>query len=169
MAFDPLTVLATEQGVVRVFSGDLLEEGDVTPETAQGLLGDGVELDPAKVEVFPPSAIAPVGMAAYLAEGHGIPAIDLDGEEFGALTGLVIVVPSSAFMGCEVKLSPNEGVRLVGTYREPRAAPPRAMAEPGRIEAPLAASAPEPVSSRFPWIALGLALVLVGLVLWAVF
>ena len=169
MAFDPLTVLTTEQGVVRVFSGDLLEEGDVTPETAQGLSGDAVELDPAKIEVFPPSAIAPVGMAAYLAEGHGIPEGDLDGDALDALTGLVIVVPSSAFMGREMTLSPNEGVRLVGTYREPRSAPPRAMAEPGRIEAPLAMSAPASASTRFPWVALGLGLVVVGLVLWAVF
>ncbi|MEO0945852.1 MAG: hypothetical protein AAFY06_13595 [Pseudomonadota bacterium] len=169
MAFDPLTVLASEQGVVRVFTGDLLEDGDVTPKTAQGLLGEGIELDASKVEVFPPSAIQPVGMAAYLAEGHGIAESDLDEDALDALTGLVIVVPSSAFLGREVNLSLNQGVRLVGAYREPRAAPPRSMAEPGRIEAPLAFPAPDASSPRFSWVWLVLALILVALVLWAVF
>lgn len=169
MASDPLNVLASERGVVRVFTGDLLEEGDVTPETAQGLIGADVVLDPTKVEVFPASAINPVGMAAYLAEGHGITEKDLNAAALEAMTGLVIVVPSSAFGGREVTLQLNEGVRLVGAYREPYAAPPRPMAQPGRLEAPLAATAPQAPPMRLSWGVLALALALLTLVLWAVF
>lgn len=169
MSIDPLHVLASERGVLRVFTGDLLEEGDVTPETAHGLLGDGVVINSAKVEVFPPSAIQPVGMAAYLAEGHGIPEKDLDQEALDALTGLVIVVPSSAFEGREVTLSLNEGVRLVGAYREPNAAPPRSMAEPGRIEPPLAPNVPQRQVSRGIWSVLGLLAIALALVLLIVF
>ena len=169
MTFDPLTVLAGERGVLRVFTGDLLEEGDVTPETVQGLLGEGVVLNPAKVEVFPPAAIQPVGMAAYLAEGHGIPIEDLDQEALETLTGLVIVVPSSAFEGRQVALTLNEGIRLVVAYREPSAAPPRAMAEPGRVETPLAPSSASKPILRTRWNIMAVVLVLLALVLWAVF
>lgn len=169
MAFDPFTVLSTERGVLRVFSGDLLEEGDVTPETAHVMLGQGLDLDPEKIDVFPPTALQPIGMAEYLSEGHGIPQQELDSESLDALRGLVIVVPSSAFRGRAAHLTLGEGMRLVGAYHEPRGAPPRSMAEPGPLEPPTAVASTTPQPRHTPWIGIWVIGLLVALVLWAVF
>lgn len=138
MAFDPYKVLSTENGVVRLFTTDLLPEGDaaITSANVQKLLGEGIELDPSKVEVFPPKAIEPIGMSTYLNEGHGIPEEALEGKSaaLDAMTGLVVVIPTSAFKGQEVTLDPLDGVRFVGAFHEQRAAHPKAMADPEAAE-----------------------------------
>ena len=148
MAFDPYTVLTTERGVVRLFTTDLLPEGDaaITSANVHKILGEGVELDPSKVEVFSPKLIEPVGMSTYLSEGHGIPEDALEGKAaaLDAMTGLVVVIPTSAFMGREVVLDPHDGVRFVGAFHEPRPEPPRAMADADAEEVGLSARGTPP-------------------------
>ena len=128
---NPYQVSAGEFGVVRVFTTALEPEGDaaITPQNVERLTGSGVSLDPSKVQVFPAKMIEAIGLRAYLAEGYGIPEADMAGTAaaLDAQSGLIVLVPSSAFKGAEVTLDPNPMLRLVGTFREERAAPPRRM------------------------------------------
>lgn len=133
MAFDPFKVAEHERGVVRVFTTDLEPHGNaaITPKNVQKLLGNEIELDAGRVEVFPSKMIQPIGLTSYLSDGHGIPESDLEGTAaaLDALAGLVIVIPSSAFGGKAAVLEPTFGVRFVGAFHEPSPEPPRQMAE----------------------------------------
>lgn len=178
MAFDPYKVLTTERGVVRLFTTDLLPEGDaaITSANVHKLLGEEIELDPSKVEVFPPSVIQPVGMSTYLNEGHGIPEADLEGTAaaLDAMTGLVIVIPTTAFMGRDVTLDPRAGIRFVGAFHEPRAEHPKAMADTDMADGVLSprggASGDPFIRHRRGWmLALAALLAAAALVLFAVF
>ncbi len=178
MAFDPYTVLPTETGVVRLFTTDLRPDGDaaITAQNVQKVLGEEIELDPSKVEVFPPKVIEPVGVSTYLSEGHGIPEADLEGTAaaLDAMTGLVIVIPSSAFKGQEVTLDPRPGIRFVGAFHEPRAAHPKPMAHANAAEgqlSPKGGPVGDPfVRHRRGWVLALLALVAAAaLVLYSVF
>lgn len=175
---DPFEVTASETGIVRVFTTDLELQGDaaITPNNVQKLLGEGIELDPSKVEVFPSKMIAPVGFTTYLSEGHGIPESDLAGTAaaLDALSGLVIVISSEAFKGQAVTLDPAAGIRLVGAFREPGTPPPRTMSEVTAAKGVLSpgkASADDPfVHHRRGWVlALAALLGAAALVLFAVF
>ena len=128
---NPYHVPASEHGVVRVFTTDLEPEGEaaITAQNIERLMGNGVSLDPSKVQVFPAKVIEGMGLTAYLVEGYGIPENDLAGTAaaLDALTGLIVLVPSSAFRQREITLDPNPLLRLVGTFREEPGAPPRRM------------------------------------------
>jgi len=174
---DPFHVPSSERGAVRVFTTDLEPEGDaaITPENVYKLLGDGLDLDSSKIEVFPSKAIEPIGLAGYLHEGYGVPSEDLKGTEaaLNALTGLVILVASSAFKGVTTSLDPNPGLRFVGVYKEPRPEPPMSMAETdsadGFIPPPVGPAQPYDGRRGSTWrIALLALLVAAGLVLFLV-
>ena len=138
---DPFDISPSERGVVRVFTTDLDSEGNaaITPENVHRLLGDGLELDPSKIEVFPSTVIEPIGLSAYLSEGYGIPAEDLNGRSaaLDRLKGLVIVVASSAFKGKPATLEPRPGLRFVGAFHEPAMDPPVRMADSAASEGQL--------------------------------
>lgn len=125
---DQLTVSPYERGVVRVFTAD--DESAITPETAAHRLGEGIDLDPSRVEIFPSSKIEPMSLTEYLHVGYGVPAKDLesDAPRLDALKGLVILVASPAFKGDAATLTPDDDIRFVGAYSEPGAEPPRRMA-----------------------------------------
>lgn len=176
---DPYHVPASEYGLVRVFTTDLEPQGDaaITAQNVQRLMGEGVDLDPSKVQVFPAKMIEDMGLTAYLSEGYGISESDLAGTAaaLDSQTGLLVVVPSSAFMGREVSLDPNPIMRLVGTFREAGAAPPKRM-EPtssaeGVVPPGVARIDPRAVrETRRSWmIALGALIAAAALVLLLVF
>ncbi len=177
MAFDPYKVSVTEKGVVRLFTTDLEPEGDmaITAQNVHKLLGQDIELNAAKVEVFSPKMIEPIGMSTYLNEGHGVPEADLEGTAaaLDAMTGLVIVIPTSAFKGKAVTLEPMAGIQFVGAFHEPRAAHPVAMAEPEAAEGQLSPQGkPTDPFMQYQrgWVlALSALLIAAALVLFAVF
>lgn len=135
---DPHHVPSGETGVVRVFTTDLEPRGDaaITKGNVAKLLGRGVTLDPTKVEVFPARMIEPLGLRHYLSEGYGIPDETLAGKAavLEALSGLVILIPSTAFGGQEQKLEPNGALRFIGAFHEPAAGPPVKMAPTASAE-----------------------------------
>lgn len=174
---DPFDVSSSEAGVVRVFSTDLEPQGNaaITAQNVQKLLGDSIDLDHTKVEVFPSQMIAPIGLSAYLSEGYGIPEGNLAGTAaaLDALAGLIILIPSSAFKGQAVTLDPTPGIRFVGAFREPPSAPPTQMAHSPSTEGVLSptGSPPRPTERQGQGWALALCALLAaaGLVLYAVF
>lgn len=178
MSEDPFLVTASEFGVVRVFTTDLEPEGDaaITAKNVHKILGDDLALIAEKIEVFPSKVIAGLGLSAYLAEGYGIPEADLAGKAaaLDALNGLIILVPTSAFGGRAQMLEPKPGVRFIGAFREPRPAPPQAMATTASSEghlSPKGGGDVMPLKHRKgSWvIALGALIIAAALVLFAVF
>lgn len=141
---DPFTIQSSERGVVRVFTTDLDSEGSsaITPENVHRLLGDRLDLDSSRIEVFPSTVLEAMGLSNYLIEGYGIPEADLRGQAaaLGAFRGLVILVASGAFKGQTVELDPKSGIRFVGLFSEPVPAPPETMTAPQAAEGPLSSS-----------------------------
>lgn len=154
MKVDPLHVPAGERGVVRLFSTELEPEGAaaITSQSVHRLLGEGVTLDPSKVEVFPSRALEAMPLSLYLSEAYGIDEADLDGRRaaLDALKGLIVIVPSSAFGGREQNLDPNPALRLVGVFREPAPEAPAIMARHSSAEGRLAAPDKAPPPSITP-------------------
>ncbi len=150
---DPFEVPSSERGVVRLFTTDLDAEGNaaITAENVHRLLGDNLDLDPSRVEVFPSTVIEEMGLSAYLSEGYGIPESDLRGTaaKLDRMKGLVILVASAAFKGQEATLAPADGIRFVGAYREPGMAPPKTMVVPEATEGNLSPNgADQPLATR---------------------
>lgn len=131
---DPLVVSAHEHGTVRVLTTalDPLDASAITAQNVQRLLGEDVSLDPEKVEVAPTRALESLGLSAYLREGYGIADKDLDGRraQLDAVSGLVVLIPASAFGGREQTLDPHPSMRFLGLFREESAAPTLQMSRP---------------------------------------
>lgn len=176
---DPYQITATEHGALRVFASDLDPEGSaaITSSNVQKLLGPDITLDPTKVEIFPAKVIASMGLAAYLTEGYGIAADDLNGKRaaLDALTDLIVLVPTSAFGGTAQTLDPNPALKFIGIFHEPKATPPAQMAPhtsaDGQATLPNGPANTAPLSHRKgSWIiALGALIIAATLVLFAVF
>ena len=175
---DPYTIKTTERGAVRVFTTELDPEADaaITPQNIHKLLGDNVTLISAKVEVFPAKVIEDLGLTTYLSEGYGIPAEDMVGKAaaLDALKGLVILIPSSAFGGIEQVLEPSPALRFIGTFHEPKNAPPKKMSDretsKGLISPQSRAEANSETQVKYSWIiAFGALIIAAALVLFVVF
>ena len=140
---DPLHVSEHEFGTVRVFTTALDPEdaSNITPQNVHRLLGD-VTLNPAKVEVIPPPALAGLGLTGYLREGYGVADDDLAGRaaQLDAVSGLVVFLPASAFGGTTQIIDPHASMRFLGLFHEVKATPPRPMAPTeaarGTLDAP---------------------------------
>lgn len=149
---DPFKILSSERGVVRVFTTDLDSEGSaaITPENVHRLLGDGLDLESSRIEVFPSTVLDAMGLSNYLMEGYGIPEAEMRGQvaALDTLKGLVILVASGAFKGQVVELDPKPGIRFVGLFSEPAAAPPEKMASPNAADGIIGESAPVPLETR---------------------
>lgn len=176
---DHYHVSANETGTVRVFMTELDPEGAaaITAGNVHKLLGKGVTLDAAKVEVFPAKVIQSMGLSAYLKDGYGIAEADLKGKRaaLDALTGLIVLIPSFAFQSQAQTLDPNPALRFIGTFHETAKAPPKQMAKTDASE-----GTPKPPVSQIDanelrqkkgsWIiALGALIIAATLVLFAVF
>lgn len=176
---DPLEVKAGERGVVRVFTTDLEPEGDaaIVPKNVGKLLGDGIMTDPAKIEVFPARMLDTLGITNYLHEGYGIPHEAMAGKAavLNALSGLIVLVSSSAFRGKAVSLDPNPALRFIGAFAEEPSAAPRRMAHHDSAEGHVVPDHLKPDVTNNPhriasWIiALGAIILAAALVLFVVF
>lgn len=151
---DPYEVSADEHGIVRVFTTDMEPEGAsaVTPQNVEKLLGDGVSLDPEKVQVVPSKILEGMGLTGYLREGYGVAEADMEGKRaaLDALSGLVILIPTSAFKGETQTLSPHDGLRFIGAFKEQRGAPSRHMQEAATAKGSAAFPEVEPVARPEP-------------------
>ena len=131
MTADPNFVTATEFGLVRLLSTELdpPDAAAITAQNVHRLLGDDITLDPAKVEVINSLVLEGLGLRNYLIQGYGVAEADLEGKAaaLDALNGLIILIPSSAFMGVEQALDPNPAIRFIGVFHEEAAQPPDAM------------------------------------------
>ncbi len=91
-------IASSELGALRVFTTELDPEGAaaITASNVHKLLGQDIQLDPSKVEVFPAKVIQSMGLTAYLLDGYGISQADLKGKRaaLDALTGLIVLIPS---------------------------------------------------------------------------
>ncbi|MEM9970566.1 MAG: hypothetical protein AAF762_05660 [Pseudomonadota bacterium] len=165
---DPMQVAAEEYGLLRLFSVE--PDSKIGPDDVPGLLE--TDLDPMRLEVAELTAIAAMGLPAYLAEGYGIAEPDLmpDTDRLAALKGQIVLIPSSAIGAKPDVLKPRAPLRFVGIYREASAAPPSQMTR--RTPGNSAPDAPVPSatsSPRRPWlIALAALSLAVALVLLAV-
>ena len=112
-----------ERGTVRLFAVDL------PPDEARAFAADpgamaralGMpDLDADRVDVFPVSRIAALGLPAFLAEGNGIPPSELekDAAALEALDGHVAIVGSGAFGPAARRLTVAAPLRLVGAWSE---------------------------------------------------
>ncbi|MFK7938125.1 MAG: hypothetical protein AB8B82_02005 [Roseovarius sp.] len=121
----PITITETERGVVRVFAIDLTDDALKAFVRRNGswalqeALGADV-LTPDLVEVFDVADLTGLGLSGYLHEGQGIAPGDLDPlrAQLDAITGSVMVLPSSAFAGTAQTLSVRAPLRLVATFNE---------------------------------------------------
>ncbi|MEQ6248906.1 hypothetical protein ABMC89_08445 [Sulfitobacter sp. HNIBRBA3233] len=166
-----------ELGVVRVFAISK-PIPDMSRQIASGgksavasdLLGHGV--DERDIELFAISDLAGMGLAAYLAEGYGIPreALGADRGRLDGLDGYVLLLHSSVARDGAVTVTPDPALTLIGTYAEPtrsRAAAP-IRTEAARPHSAETATPTRPVKSRLGSV-LGLVmLAIVLLVLWLV-
>jgi len=131
MTADPNHVSATEFGHVRLFATELdpTEAAAINAQNVHRLLGEKIVLDAAKVEVINSLVLEGLGLRNYLIQGYGIAETDLAGKAaaLDAMKGLIILIPSSAFMGLEQALDPNPAIRFIGIFREEAARPPEQM------------------------------------------
>ncbi|MCK0169136.1 hypothetical protein MWU52_16395 [Jannaschia sp. S6380] len=143
----------------------LTKEVPQTTPLAEAL---GAPIDPTYAEVFAVRDVAPMGLRAYLAQAHDIPApvLETDAARLDALSGDVLVLAPRAVEGVET-LDPRPELTLIGSYapaeadNAPRDLPPAAK-EP-RLATP-AASTGRPMSNRMIVGIVLAALVLAGLV-----
>ena len=174
--FDPTQVKATEYGKVRLFSTELDPEdaSNITAQNVHRLLGENLDLDPKKIEVTASKAIESIGLRQYLHSGYGIAEKDLQGKAaaLDALTGLIILIPTSAFKGIEQTLDPNPALRFIGVFDEEAAAPPaptmKTASAEGDLPPPKGHSRPIPSAGR-SWIgAIGALIIAAALALYFV-
>ncbi len=141
-ARDPLSVSPHEYGTVRVFTSALDPEdaSAITPQNVHRLLGEDVTLVAEKVEVVPTRALDGLGLTDYLSEGYGVADKDLDGRraQLDAVSGLVVLLPASAFGGREQNLDPHPSMRFLGVFREEVSEPPLRMPQPESAKGTLA-------------------------------
>jgi hypothetical protein len=173
---DSIQIKPTEHGVVRVFDVDLPAEQIKAFNRRNGTwplqdaLGAGT-LDPAHVDLIAVEDLDELGLAGYLAEGHGISSDDLRDMRgrLAALSGHVLIVTSRAFGGEEQTLSPRAPLHLVATFTEER--PPVSFDPlPSQAARGVTGGKPPPsdaaMSGRVASIALLVLFLLVALVVW---
>lgn len=96
--------------------------GDVDKAMVLSALNGDI-LDTDQIEVFAAQEIAPLGLTAYLVEGHGIDESDLaeDAARLDALSGTLVVVPARALGPPLAELSFDKGLTYVLRVREAEA------------------------------------------------
>ncbi len=170
---EAVEIPADEYGLVRLFSTELdpPEAAAITAHNVHRLLGKDLQSDPSKIQVIPSKSIADLGLTAFLIDAYGIAAKDLAGKSaaLDALTGLIILIPTSAFKGLEQTLEPNPALRFIGVFKEEAAKAPAPIPTPNTAtDPPLQMPAPTPLNSprTRSWIgAFGALIVAAGIIL----
>lgn len=155
----------SETRVVRLFAiGE-----PVSAESLKTLLGAS-HLDPAHVDIFDPADLGEGGLFAYLTDGMGIPATQVDLTQIQALSGTIALVRSAAFKGRGQSLRPELPVRLVASYREVggnnAVRKLRSNAAKGTIAAGAGKRSDRAMSGRIAMIALAVMLLLAAVMVW---
>jgi len=152
MTADPLHVAANETGRVRVFTAEAAPEGAsrITRDNINRLL-HATRLDASKIDLFPSQIIAEIGLTGYLSEAYDVPGNALEGTAaaLDALTGLIVVIPSSAFGGIEQTLDPDPVLRPVAIFSEVGATRPGLTADHSSAHGSVT-SRPAPPPPPFP-------------------
>ena len=120
----PLTIRASERGIVRVFAMNMSAEQALfqnDPIALEQMLGVS-DLDPSYVEIFPLADLDQLGLAGYLRDGCGVAEniIAADRDRLNALAGYVMLVFSRAFGGRAVTMALAQTISLIATYNEPK-------------------------------------------------
>lgn len=174
---NPMTVLAGERGVVRVFALTIEAGGSNALRAPRALdMALGVhDIDPAYVEIFPITDLDGVGLAAYLTEGCGVPKAQVapDASRLDATQGHVMVVRSRAFGDRAVTLRPAAQLELIGTYTEQQTdwtpkGPIETASAHARIAPSLSPRAARARASRIGGTIFAVFMVLIALVLYLV-
>lgn len=110
-----MSTVDVRPGDVLVFTWDGPE-----PEGADVLAALGANGAPDKIDIFTAGAIAPVGLPAFLAEGHGISTDDLAPAQakLNALTGVIVVLPAFALEDRRATLAVTAPLTHISTFRE---------------------------------------------------
>ena len=178
MSGDPHQVTEHEHGLIRLFTTAMEPQVDaaITVQNVHRLLGANIEIDPEKTQVFPSQVIEGIGLSHYLIDAHGIRKEDLAGKSaaLDALEGLIVIIPSSAFMTKPQTLDPNPALRFIGTFRETKGQGVRPMPTPdtakGQTQPPETTFDPAPRARHYSWtVALGALLIAAALVLYLTF
>lgn len=107
---------------IEVAPGDVvvLEWQGPEPEGADVLAAIGAPADAAKFDIFPAEKIAPLGLDAFLAEGHGVDpeAVASHKTDLDALSGVIVVIPAYAFEERRARLDITPPARHVATLPE---------------------------------------------------
>ena len=116
----PISVTATEAGVVRVFALSMDDAAAQSLKTGDALAQTfgGAALDATHVEVFALADLGEMSLPDYLIEGAGVQqaALESDRAKLNALSGSVMVIYSSAFGGKALELTPDRALTLIGSY-----------------------------------------------------
>ena len=185
MTDDGLTVAVGERDVVRVFAINLPDKEakrfitNRATETSRGTYplreGLGVEtLNDTFVDAFPVDDLKGLGLTAFLAEGHGVPAGQLTRDRviLDALTGHVAVITSSAFGGKGVRLKPGPELTLIRSYEIAKPAKPKGKLRSKAAEGvltPTTRNPKRPRSGKRPWLGIAMLAVLALLIAWVIF
>ncbi len=134
-------------------------EGRATPLTD----AFGAPVDATYAEVFAVRDVEPMGLRAYLAQAHDIPAATLarDAARLDALSGDVVVLAPSALEGLGA-LDPRPEITHIGSYAPAEADDaPRALPRAGRTPGPVAEIRPSrSLSARTIAVIVGVALLI---------
>ncbi len=97
-------------------------QGDMPTDAALSAALGGRDVDTDKLDIFPAKRIAPVGLATYLIEGHGLSAEDVAPYEarFADLDNVIVVLSTRAFGGEAVDLTISPPLVHLATFEEPR-------------------------------------------------
>ncbi|EAR49904.1 hypothetical protein OG2516_16756 [Oceanicola granulosus HTCC2516] len=141
-----MDVPESEHGHARVFAIDLPADqvADFERDGLEAALGTE-RLDRDKVELFPASDIAAMGLSNYLVDGMGMDPEQVrpDAARLDALGGHILILPSSAVRGRT--LTPKPPLRWIGTYSEPQSVAPM-----DRLRSDSAEGVLEPTETRAP-------------------
>lgn len=156
-----------ERGVVRVFRADMSGDQAAAFNRQNGTwpLRDALgaaDLQRDKLAFFPVSDLTGLGLAGYLHEGQGVATEQIDPirDWLNALTGHVLVLPSSALGDQAQVLHVGAPLSLVATLAEDR--PPVVFEDLPSAGADGGLAPPAAVSARIPgrWLAMLIALFL---------
>lgn len=100
---------------------EVLRRPDGQTEVMHHLLGQAIS-DPSKVELFAVQDLAEIGLAGYLAEGHGISEADLAPykPKLAALSGYAMILHQSAFDDETASLNIGPGLTLIAKFSSPK-------------------------------------------------
>lgn len=171
----PLEILKTEHGRIRVFSvsrpmADMARALKQQPKRmlAAALLNHPV--DDNDFELFALSDLTGVGLSGYLSEGYDVDRSGLhkDRARLEALDGYVLLLFSRVSDAGDVTIEPASDLTLIGTYTEARAqhAADRVQTEAAK---PYSGATPEPsrtARSRAGSMLTGVAVLLILLLIW---